>query len=359
MLRWSDWQGWLANNWLEALITLGLTLLAFGGWQLLGKRLDRLFGRKENLVLGKSLWQAFGKPLHLCIAVVGGLALAKIVLEDLAASWLPQLELVRYVLLAWLLAWAIWRLVGQMELRSIQAGRDITTVSAIGKIAKATILVLTALTLLQRFGASLSGLLAFGGVGGLVVGMAAKDLLANFFGALMIYLDRPFKVGDWIRSPDRAIEGTVEKIGWRLTVIRTFDKRPLFVPNSVFTAIAVENPSRMHNRRIYETVGIRYQDAERLPAIITKVKQMLCEHPEIDTSQTLIVNFNQFGPSSLDFFVYTFTRTTEWVYYHEVKQDVLLKILAIITKEGAEVAFPSRTLYIEPSEAPSPFAQPG
>ena len=90
---------------------------------------------------------------------------------------------------------------------------------------------------------------------------AAKDLLANFFGGLTIYLDRPFAVGDWIRSPDREIEGTVERIGWRLTLIRTFDKRPLYIPNAVFTTIAVENPSRMHNRRIYETIGIRYDDA--------------------------------------------------------------------------------------------------
>jgi MscS family membrane protein len=71
----------------------------------------------------------------------------------------------------------------------------------------------------------------------------------------MIYLDRPFAVGDWIRSPDRDIEGTVEDIGWRLTRIRTFDSRPLYVPNSAFTSIAVENPSRMEHRRIYETIG--------------------------------------------------------------------------------------------------------
>ena len=104
---------------------------------------------------------------------------------------------------------------------------------------------------MQALGYSISGVLAFGGIGGIAVGFAAKDLLANFFGGLMIYLDRPFSVGDWIRSPDKNIEGTVEEIGWRLTRIRTFDKRPLYVPNSTFTQISVENPSRMLNRRIY------------------------------------------------------------------------------------------------------------
>ena len=115
--------------------------------------------------------------------------------------------------------------------------------------------------ILQSLGVSVSGLLAFGGIGGIAVGFAARDLLANFLGGLSIYLDRPFTVGDWIRSPDREIEGTVEEIGWRMTRIRTFDQRPLYVPNSIFASVALENPSRMNNRRIYETLGIRYEDA--------------------------------------------------------------------------------------------------
>ena len=106
---------------------------------------------------------------------------------------------------------------------------------------------------------------------GIAVGFAAKDLLANFFGGLMVYLDRPFAIGDWIRSPDREIEGTVEEIGWRVTCIRTFDKRPIYVPNSVFTQVTVENPSRMLNRRIYETIGVRYDDAAKVRDIITDV----------------------------------------------------------------------------------------
>ena len=132
----------------------------------------------------------------------------------------------------------------------------------------------------------------------------------------MIYLDRPFVVGDWIRSPDQEIEGTVEQIGWRQTRIRTFDKRPLYVPNSAFTHISVENPSRMLNRRIKETIGVRYDDASKLTLIIEDVKRLLNEHPDIDQNQVIIVNFNSFGPSSLDFFIYTFTRTIDWVTFH-------------------------------------------
>ena len=163
----------------------------------------------------------------------------------------------------------------------------------------------------------------------------------------MIYLDRPFKVGDWIRSPDRNIEGTVEKIGFRLTVIRTFDKRPLYVPNSVFTNIAVENPSRMKNRRIKETIGVRYDDAKKLPLILDDVRAMLVQHEDIDNNQTLIVNFNSFAASSLDFFIYTFTKTTNWIEYHHIKQDVMLKTLEIIHKHEADCAFPTQTLHID------------
>ena len=156
---------------------------------------------------------------------------------------------------------------------------------------------------------SLAGLLAFGGMGGIAVGLAARDLLANVFGGITIYLDRPFAVGDWIRSPDQDIEGTVEEVGWRRTLIRTFDKRPLYVPNAVFTTIAIENPSRMLNRRIKETIGIRYDDVSRVRAILDDVREYLQTSPLIDQSVTLMVNFDSFGPSSLDFFIYCFTRT--------------------------------------------------
>jgi len=215
-----------------------------------------------------------------------------------------------------------------------------------GKLLRASIIISAVLIAMQMFGFSISGVLAFGGIGGLAVGFAAKDLLSNFFGGLMIYLDRPFSVGDWIRSPDREIEGTVEDIGWRLTRIRTFDKRPLYIPNGIFATISVENPSRMLNRRIYETIGLRYDDINSMGAIVNDVKAMLQDHPEIDTTQTLMVNFNSFAASSVDFFIYTKTKTTNWAKYHGIKQDVLLKVAAIIASHNAEIAFPTSTLHI-------------
>ncbi|MCP4186249.1 MAG: mechanosensitive ion channel, partial [Gammaproteobacteria bacterium] len=166
------------------------------------------------------------------------------------------------------------------------------------------------------------------------------------FGGLIIYLDRPFSIGDWIRSPDRVIEGTVEKIGWRITVIRNFESQPVYVPNSVFTNIVVENPSRMANRRIYETIGLRYQDIDSMDTIVEEVKAMLINHEAIETGQTMIVNFNAFSDSSVDFFIYAFTKTSKWIEFHTVKQDVMLKVAEIIEANQAEIAFPTSTLHV-------------
>jgi MscS family membrane protein len=278
---------------------------------------------------------------------------------DLQAIFSP----LRGALVVATLTWALIRFIDRVQRRMIQDPKtddlDLTTVEAIGRLIRITVLITSGLIILQTLGFSVSGVLAFGGLGGIAVGFAAKDLLSNFFGGLMIFLDRPFGVGDWIRSPDRDIEGTVESLGWRLTTIRTFDKRPLYVPNATFLSIAVENPSRMSHRRIYETIGVRYDDAAQIRAIVERVKAMLETHPDIDASQTLMVNFNQFGPSSLDFFLYCFTKTTVWTDYHRVKEDVLLQAYDLITALGAEVAFPTQTLHlqVEPEALPVQSAQ--
>jgi MscS family membrane protein len=252
-----------------------------------------------------------------------------------------------------LLAWIAQRALkgAEAELLSEHRGKrqsdDRATIRASLRLIRISVGIVVLLMVLQSLGVSVSGLLAFGGIGGIAVGFAARDLLANFLGGLSIYLDRPFTVGDWIRSPDREIEGTVEDIGWRMTRIRTFDQRPLYIPNSIFSSVAVENPSRMNNRRIYETIGIRYDDVAVMGRIVADVKAMLESHEAIDLSRTLMVNFVACGPSSLDFFIYTFTKTTDWATFHAIKQEVLLQVLSIISAQGAEVAFPTRTLLLD------------
>ncbi|WP_415900985.1 mechanosensitive ion channel family protein [Neptuniibacter sp. QD48_11] len=304
----------------------------------------------------KILWDdvflnSFSRPALFLIWLAAGYWLIQLFEQNFAIEVLgddnPLPKLVPVILLAW----SCLRFLKRLEQVLVMPDRmkkpmDPTTVGALGRLLRLIVSIIIVLIIMQSYGYSISGILAFGGIGGIAVGFAAKDLLANFFGGLMIYLDRPFKVGDWIRSPDQQIEGTVEDIGWRQTRIRTFDKRPLYVPNSTFTNISVENPSRMTNRRIYEYIGIRYDDSAQVLEVIKAVKAMLRMHPEIDQQQTLIVNLDRFGPSSLDFFIYTFTKTTDWIRFHEIKQDVMMQIMQIVEEKGAEFAFPTTTVHL-------------
>ena len=265
------------------LITLLLQLL----WRLFDKK-TQLIVERSNYYWDNIIWFALWRPVNWLIMLMGGSMALRVVAESEQLFISDYLPLLQKIALLLLIAWIFWRLVYQTEQTFIaDDDKDTTTVTAIAKLAKLSIIIIISLSVIQTLGVSISGVLAFGGMGGLVVGMAAKDLLSNLFGALMVYMDKPFKVGDWIRSPDKSIEGTVEAIGWRVTRIRTFDKRPLYVPNSLFTQIVVENPSRMSNRRIKETFALRYRDVDRVAGIIKAVRQMLEQHPDIDSQQTL------------------------------------------------------------------------
>lgn len=346
----------LKNNpefwWMASIF--GTVLLTLVAGYVLGRILRTLEARAKNTVnpWDDAVFRALYRPVRLLVWVVGLTYAAQIGFRDYAETVYHYMQLTRQVSIIIALGWFGIRLMERIEINLIDYQHkgdlsiDQMTIRAVTRLLKVAIMITAGLIVLQTLGFSVTGVLALGGMGGVAVGFAAKDLLANFFGALMIYFDRPFDVGDWVRSPDREIEGTVEDIGWRLTVIRTFDKRPLYVPNSAFSNITVENPSRMTNRRIYETIGIRYDDIAVMDVITKEVETMLKGHEEIDTNQTLMVYFNAFNASSVDFFVYGFTKTTDWSTFHAIKHEVLLKISNIITTHGAEIAFPTRTLHM-------------
>ncbi len=335
---------------IQVFVIVFLTVLANFIAQIILKQFTKHLSKTKN-IWDDALLNAAKMPITVFIWVIGISWAAEIIAEISDAVLFEAITPARKVSIIFILAWFLVRAIREVEIYSVSPDYlkkplDETTASAMSKLLKVSIMITAALVTLQTLGYSISGVLAFGGIGGIAVGFAAKDLLANFFGSIMVYLDRPFVVGDWVRSPDKNIEGTVEHIGWRLTRIRTFDKRPLYVPNATFTSISVENPSRMTNRRIYETIGLRYDDINKLPAIISDIKAMLMEHPSIDQTTTMIINFNTFAASSLDFFIYTFTKTTNWIEYHEIKQDVLFKISEIITAHHAEIAFPTSTVHL-------------
>ena len=337
---------WIVQVFAVVLVTALISFVVRRILAKLSSRVNLTSNRWDDIV-----FTAMSRPVGWIIWLQGLAIASDLILTQTGSAIFGYADSVRDIGVLVCITWFVLGVIRGTEEVYIETAEqmDKTTAQALGKVLRLVVFITAGLVILQTLGYSISGVLAMGGVGGIAVGFAAKDLLANFFGGLIVYLDRPFAVGDWIRSPDREIEGTVELIGWRVTVIRNFQSQPMYVPNSVFTTIIVENPSRMENRRIYETIGLRYSDLTNMDKVVSEVETMLRQHEAIDADKTMMVNFNKFGASSLDFFIYCFTRTTRWVEFHEVKQNVMLRIADIIKANHAEVAFPTSTIHLADS----------
>ncbi len=218
-------------------------------------------------------------------------------------------------------------------------------VPLIGRIIRVLLVILIAVFLAQELGFNVGGLLAGLGVAGMAFALAAKDTLANWFGALMIYTDRPFDVGDWVKT--RELEGVVEEIGLRSTKVRTFSKTVVSIPNSQLAGDVIENFSRMPKRRIYFNFGVTYGTTPAMMReTLERIKDILRSHPDVDQSFWL-VKFNDFSDSALGILIYFFTETTNWERYLAIREDINLKILETIAEIGVSAAFPSHSVYME------------
>jgi len=307
----------------------------------------RLRLHKRHLSMTRKITLHALQTTCLVLLILSGRKLVQDVASDyhFHQSLLNPINWATLILIAIAVLRLVFLLINLMEKNQISKGNDPTTARLISRILKIILFFIMALSLGEHFGLSLSGLMAFGGIGGIALGLASKDVLSNFFSGVMLFYDRQFNIGDWISSPDREIEGTVQEIGWRITKIQTFDKRPLYVPNSLFSSISVQNPGRMTNRRITATIGLRYDDADKIEAIVQAIRAMLAQNDQLDHTQTTLVYFNAFADSSLNIMVYCFTKTTEWAEWLEVQQEVYLKIIALVHQHGADFAFPTQTLY--------------
>lgn len=308
---------------------------------------------KTTSIWDDALLKSFHKPFAIFIWVAGlsyAIQFTAHQTENLHIfALVPSIR--QFVVLA-LVIWFLVRFVSEVEATVLQPkpGQepyDKTTVNAVAQILKVSVVVTGLLVGMQMYNIPISGVLAFGGIGGAAVAFAAKDLLGNFFGGLMIFLDRPFSVGDRILSTTLKFDGTVEYIGWRLTRIRTRDKRALYVPNGLFSTMAIENPSRMTHRRINQTIGIRYDDAKQLQKIVSTIDEYLLSHPELDQRQKNFARFTEFAESSLNIIVNGFTNTIDWLQYQTVQQEIFIKVIEIIEEHGAQCAFPTRTIHMQ------------
>ncbi len=337
----------------------------FTGFIILLKK--RLFKKLHARALStKTIWDdcffsAAAKPIDLIIWVTGLSLAAQIsALHFENAVVQEAISTIKSAIYLIAVGWFLIRFVQEVESHYISNAKaqgtnaDVTTVRAITQLSRLAITVTFGLVILDSLGVPTSGVMAAGGLGGIAVGFAAKDLLANIFGGLLVFLDRPFMIGDWVRSPDKSIEGIVEHIGWRTTKIRTFDRRSLYVPNGVFLTVCIENPSQMTNRRIKKTIGVRYQDHQKVAPMLEAIEHYISQSEVIDTSKTHFAKLVNLGDSSLEFLLYCFTKTTNWVKFQSEQQTILLDILGIIHDHGAECAFPTLSINLEPGDTDDP-----
>lgn len=217
---------------------------------------------------------------------------------------------------------------------------DRSKMDVVDKLLTVLIVFITAMLLMDVFGLNVTTLIAFGGIGGLAIAIASQEVIANFFSGLMIYLTHPFGVGDWVNIPDHNLEGHVEEIGWYMTRVRTFEKRPVYVPNSIFSKILVETPSRMSHRQFKEKIGLRYSDMQAVRPIIADCITMLETHEAVDKEQKVSVHLEAFGAYSVDILVSAYLTTVDSEEFALIKQDLLFKIIDILSAHSAEMASP-------------------
>jgi MscS family membrane protein len=341
----SDPKIWIIQVFVVIFITAVVNYTVSHLWAFMGKI------AKSRTLFGDVLFDAAWLPIQIFIWLCGICAALWII--NRATPWplMQYLPIVAHLVFVGLVTLFCARFVSGVETHVVNPNvmkrpMEPTTASAVGRLLRVSIYITASLVIFQSLGYSISGVLAFGGIGGLAVGFAAKDILSNFLAALVIYIDKPFKVGDWVRSPDHEIEGTVVEIGWRTTRIRRFNTNPIYVPNSLLTSIVVENPSRLLNWRIQESWAVRFNDWHKVSDCVTAIRKMLEKHEDLDPRRTPLVNFDNFTSSGMSLWIYIFTKTANWERYIEVREDVLLKIINIVHQHDAEMALPTQKVEI-------------
>jgi len=315
------------------------------------KWLDTLF-HKTKTDYDEKIFEAVSKPLATFILIGAG-HLAVYVLKPELSGIIKTSYTVAGGLMV---LWGIYRLIDVLAefLAETLARRDKALsgqfMPLIRQTLRITTLILGGLTILSTVGVDVYGIVAGLGVGGLAIALAAQDTFANFIGAFNVLTDRPFKVGDWIQIGDK-VDGDVEEIGFRSTKVRTFGNTQLTVPNSIIAKEIVNNWSRMKKRRIKMTIGVTYDTTpEQMEELLRRIETMLKEDEGVNQDY-MLVKFTDFGPSSLDVFLYYFSKSTVWKEYLEVRQRINLGIMKIVDDMGLEFAFPTQTIHIADEES--------
>lgn len=307
-------------------------------------KLIRGSARNSTYYIYSKLLKVGMQPLQFCIWAIVLSSVIEILYQHVQIHILRIVDLpIRATTIILSISWFLIRWINVLENPTLVkhkkhiTKKDKITTDVRSKILKILIFIIGGLLLLDTFGININAIVALGGVGGIAVGFASQGLLSNFFGTLMIYLDKSFKIDDTIRILSNNIEGTVEKINWRCTEIRTMDKKLLHVPNAIFSTATVENASKIYHHRIQEKFEIKYQDYKKLLAVIDDIKLTLTTNICIDQSLDIIVNANEISQDTLILLVDCFTHKQNWLGYNNIKQDIIIKILDILEKNNIEL----------------------
>lgn len=327
-----------------AIITALLMLLRAGVSSTLRwvhTRINDTRGNKSNITYEASVFECMQRPLEFLSLFTVGTALAEAVSRPLAAaSLLRHIRSLRELGVIIAATWFLLRWIDRIRSRFAMDKRiDKAQLDATARFAAVATFVVSLLISLDTIGINVQAVLAFGGIGGVAIGFAGREIISNFFSGFMIYVTRPFTVGEWIRCIEQAqLNGTVEDIGWYLTRVRTWDKRPLYIPNSRFSTLIVENGSRMDNRRIVHTLHIRLEDIPVASTIVSQMEAVLMSHPALDPKQHRLVYVDSYDDYSMQLWFSCYTKSVFLYDFRDVQQELLLKFYEIIRSNGAKLA---------------------
>jgi len=226
---------------------------------------------------------------------------------------------------------------------------DPFTVEMLSKLFTITVIFMTMLIVMSIFGLNIAPLITFGGIGAATLGIAGRDVIANFFGGFMIYLTRPFMIGDDIELPQKKLTGKVEEIGWYFTSIRDAQKKALYIPNAVFSTEPLLNLSRMTHRRMEESIGVRYEDLDKIPKILEEIRALVTQHPDVDNQLLQSIFLERLGDTAIQIEVKVYITCTRYEEFMEVKQGLLSEIYRIIQNAGAEIPYPTMQIRVQDS----------
>tara|TARA_Y100000590_G_scaffold94040_1_gene106573 strand:- start:2172 stop:3257 length:1086 start_codon:yes stop_codon:yes gene_type:complete len=258
-------------------------------------------------------------------------------------------ENVNRTLITILIFWIIHQIIEPVSY--ILSGLDkILTRELIGwiiKSLKVLIFILGAAAVLELWGIKIGPIIAGLGLFGVAVALGAQDLFKNLISGILVLVEKRFKMGDWILV-EGIIEGIVEKIGFRSTVIRKFDKSLAIIPNFQFAENAVINVSQTTNWLISWIITLQYNTTvDQLKTIRNQIEEHISDSVDFDTSIGLAVRVDKFSDSSIDMYIRCFSKTSEWEEWLSVKEKLALEIKQIVEKNNASFAFPSQSIYVE------------